>query len=67
MDTAKARAERNMPGLKKSLNRNPPGSRIIEFAGIARGVQTATDDAQGEATVTGDVHGDLLDGDFAEA
>ena len=34
-----------MPGLKKSLKRSPPGSRIIEFAGMARGVQTATDEA----------------------
>ena len=41
-----------MPGRKKSLNRRFPGSRIIEFAGIASGVQTATDDAIRTAITT---------------
>ena len=52
MQTTKATADRQMPGRKKSLNRRFPGSSIIEFAGIASGVQTATDEATSTAITT---------------
>ena len=42
MLTTKHTALTASPGLIKSLNRTFPGPMIIEFAGIAIGVQTAT-------------------------
>ena len=45
MLTTKQTAETARPGTMKSLNRTLPGPRIMALAGMAIGVQTATEEA----------------------
>ena len=52
IDRMNAAALSASPGLRKSLKRRLPGTRIIEFAGIASGVHTATDEAMRTAITT---------------